>query len=72
MIELRSFGFSYDGSPPLFAGVDLVVGAGELALVVGPTGTGKSTLLQSMNGSCPTLYRGAGHRRGLRRRSIDT
>ncbi|PFG32938.1 ABC transporter ATP-binding protein [Sanguibacter antarcticus] len=58
MIELRSFGFSYDGSPPLFAGVDLVVGAGELALVVGPTGTGKSTLLQSMNGLVPRFTGG--------------
>ncbi|MEP7764152.1 ATP-binding cassette domain-containing protein [Sanguibacter sp. 25GB23B1] len=58
MIELRSFGFAYDGAPVLFADVDLVVGAGELALVVGPTGTGKSTLLRSMNGLVPRFTGG--------------
>lgn len=58
MIELRSFGVAYDGSPALFTDVDLVVGAGELALVVGPTGTGKSTLLRSMNGLVPRFTGG--------------
>ena len=58
MIELRSFGFSYDDAPPLFTGVDLVVDAGELALVVGATGTGKSTLLRAMNGLVPRFTGG--------------
>ena len=58
MIELRSFGLAYDGAPPLFMGVDLVVDAGELALVVGATGTGKSTLLRAMNGLVPRFTGG--------------
>lgn len=58
MIELRSFGFTYEDAPALFTGVDLVVEPGELALVVGATGTGKSTLLRAMNGLAPRFTGG--------------
>src|SRR3989449_27964 len=36
--------FAYDGRPPALRGVSFSVGAGETGAVVGPTGSGKSTL----------------------------
>ncbi|MFM9136210.1 MAG: ABC transporter ATP-binding protein [bacterium] len=42
-----------DQDLPVLSQVDLHVGEGELALVVGPTGGGKSTLLRAINGLVP-------------------
>src|SRR2546425_11051521 len=42
-IEFRGLGFSYNGVPVL-SGVDLRVPAGTTLAIVGPTGSGKSTL----------------------------
>src|SRR5690606_10446720 len=42
-----------EAATPVLQGVDLRLGAGELALVVGRTGTGKSTLLRAVNGLVP-------------------
>jgi len=44
MIELRGVGLTYDETHVL-DGVDLAIGAGELVLVTGPTGSGKTTTL---------------------------
>lgn len=38
------------GARPLFAGLDLVVGPGDVVAVVGPNGAGKSTLLRIIAG----------------------
>lgn len=54
MIELRDVSVRYDeGSAPELSHVDLQVDEGELALVVGRTGVGKSTLLGTINGLVP-------------------
>jgi energy-coupling factor transport system ATP-binding protein len=42
-----------DASGPVLVDVDLRIDEGELVLVVGPTGVGKSTLLGTLNGLVP-------------------
>lgn len=58
MIELRDVSVRYaggagDSRAPELAHVDLTIEEGELALVVGRTGVGKSTLLGTINGLVP-------------------
>jgi ATP-binding cassette subfamily B protein len=43
-IELRGLSFAYDGREPALADVSFTVADGAFAVVVGPTGSGKSTL----------------------------
>ncbi|MFC7495898.1 MULTISPECIES: ABC transporter ATP-binding protein [unclassified Nocardioides] len=57
MIELRDIRFGYDEAPVL-TDVDLVVDEGELVLVSGPTGVGKSTLLGIVTGLVPRFSGG--------------
>lgn len=58
MIELRGIRFAYDDGAPVLADVDLVVEEGELVLVSGPTGVGKSTLLGVVTGLVPRFSGG--------------
>ncbi len=54
MIRFDHVSFTYDGAEvPTLDRVDLVVGEGELCVVVGPTGSGKTTLLRAVNGLVP-------------------
>jgi energy-coupling factor transport system ATP-binding protein len=54
MIRFERVGFRYAESPgPVLSDVDLEIDEGELCLVVGRTGTGKSTLLRAVNGLVP-------------------
>ena len=53
MIEFSEVSFAYPHSAPVLRGLDLVIGEGELCLVVGTTGSGKSTLLSAINGLVP-------------------
>lgn len=54
MIRFDDVSVTYDGATaPVLSHVDLHVPEGELVLVVGRTGTGKSTLLRCVNGLVP-------------------
>jgi energy-coupling factor transport system ATP-binding protein len=59
MIELRDIGFTYDGAArPVLEGLGLSVDEGELVLVSGRTGVGKSTLLGVLTGLVPRFSGG--------------
>ena len=54
MITFDQVSFTYTGAPrPTLHGVTLHIPEGELCVVVGETGTGKSTLLRAVNGLVP-------------------
>ncbi|MEU0163178.1 ATP-binding cassette domain-containing protein [Streptomyces sp. NPDC006261] len=54
MIRFEQVSVRYDGTDrPTLSGVDLVVPEGELVLLVGPSGVGKSTLLGTVSGLVP-------------------
>lgn len=54
MICFHNVWFRYgEGTPFVLAGVNFEVPAGELAVIVGPTGSGKSTVLNLMSGLVP-------------------
>ncbi|MEM9598389.1 MAG: ATP-binding cassette domain-containing protein [Acidobacteriota bacterium] len=59
MIELRGFRFRYpDAEKPALENVDLRVESGEMLLVAGSSGCGKSSLLRSLNGLIPHFHGG--------------
>jgi len=59
LADVRGLGFSYGASPRrALDGVDLEVDAGELLLLEGPSGGGKSTLLRAMCGLVPHFHGG--------------
>ncbi|MFD9500653.1 ABC transporter ATP-binding protein [Streptomyces sp. NPDC060035] len=54
MIRFEQVSVQYEGTGrPTLSGVDLTVPEGELALLVGPSGVGKSTLLGAVSGLVP-------------------
>ncbi|MFZ4117565.1 MAG: ATP-binding cassette domain-containing protein, partial [Rhodoluna sp.] len=65
MIHLKDLTFSYlksDGSKvsesPQINNVNLTISSGEFVLVCGPTGSGKSTFLKTLNGLAPSFTGG--------------
>jgi energy-coupling factor transport system ATP-binding protein len=54
MIRFSSFGFRYEpNSPWIVRDLDVEVLDGELLVVIGPTGSGKSTVLRAIDGLIP-------------------
>jgi ABC-type multidrug transport system fused ATPase/permease subunit len=51
-VELRDVSFAYEGGEPVLSGVDLSVEPGQTVAIVGPTGSGKTTLVMLI----PRLY----------------
>ena len=51
-VELRGVDFGYDGGEPVLRGIDLDVEPGRTVALVGPTGSGKTTLVMLI----PRLY----------------
>ena len=51
-VELRDVCFEYEGTEPVLRGIDLDVAAGRTVALVGPTGSGKTTLVMLI----PRLY----------------
>ncbi len=51
-VELRDVRFAYAGGEPVLDGIDLTVEAGRTVAIVGPTGSGKSSLVMLI----PRLY----------------
>jgi ABC-type multidrug transport system fused ATPase/permease subunit len=69
-VELRDVCFEYEGTEPVLRGVDLDVEAGRTVALVGPTGSGKTTLVMLI----PRLYdvtRGAVLVDGIDVREVD-
>jgi ATP-binding cassette subfamily B multidrug efflux pump len=52
-IELRGLSFAYEGGPPVLQDVSLSIPAGTSLGIVGPTGSGKTTLMQLLCGIYP-------------------
>jgi ATP-binding cassette, subfamily B, multidrug efflux pump len=44
-VDFKDVSFGYGAGPDIISGVDLHIGAGETAAIVGPTGAGKTTLV---------------------------
>ena len=60
MIAVEGLTFSYpQASAPVLKDVTFAVEAGELLLIVGPSGSRKSTLLRCLNGLVPHFHGGA-------------
>ena len=59
MIRIRSFTFSYADLPePALKNINLTIQDGELILITGPSGSGKSSLARCLNGLIPHFYGG--------------
>lgn len=58
-VEVKNLTFNYGSAPePSLRDINLTLAPGEIALLVGPTGAGKSTLYLALIGLIPNLIRG--------------
>jgi len=52
-LEIENAAFSYDGVNPIFSDINFVVESYQVFCLLGPNGTGKSTLIQCLNRMLP-------------------
>lgn len=57
-VELKNVSFSYDGKTQILKDIDFCAEYGEIALVAGHSGEGKSTLLSIIGGIIPNVTEG--------------
>lgn len=57
-VELKDVSFSYDGKTPVLEHVSLALSYGEVNLIAGHSGEGKSTLLYILSGIVPNITDG--------------
>ncbi len=50
IIKIRDLHFSWEASREIFSGVDIDIPAGKITAIMGPSGTGKTTLLRLIGG----------------------
>ena len=56
-IELKNVSFSYDGKNQILDSVNAAMSYGEVNLIAGHSGEGKSTLLYIISGIIPNISR---------------
>ena len=57
-IEIRNLSFAYEGVSEQLKNVNLSIKEGEVVVLTGPSGGGKSTLTRVINGLVPYFYEG--------------
>lgn len=50
ILEIKNASFSYDNENNVFEDISFSISKGDVLCVLGPNGTGKTTLLKSLNG----------------------
>jgi phospholipid/cholesterol/gamma-HCH transport system ATP-binding protein len=50
IVEIRNVSYAVNGNRPVFAGLDMDIPRGRITAVMGPSGTGKTTLLRLITG----------------------
>ena len=57
-IEIKNVSFAYEGVSEQLKNVNLSIKEGEVVVLTGPSGGGKSTLTRVINGLVPYFYEG--------------
>jgi len=52
LIEIQDLHFHYQSHKPIFQGVNVTLQKGKITTIMGPSGTGKTTLLRLIGGQC--------------------
>ena len=50
IVEIRNLDYAVNGGRQVFTGLDMVIPRGRITAVMGPSGTGKTTLLRLITG----------------------